>query len=77
MAIQKGARTPEGESQPAQAASLRNGSEEGDALTVAPGYQSTSAAAHRGENRSPFNEDEDDKKDAEQQARDESVETNL
>lgn len=67
--MEKGNRTPAGESQPAQANSIRNGQERGDALTATPQPQSTSAAAQRGENRSP-NDDDDDLA----QARDESVE---
>jgi hypothetical protein len=67
--MEKGNRTPAGESQPAQANSIRNGQERGDALTNTPQPQSTSAAAQRGENRGP-NDDDDDLA----QARDESVE---
>ena len=67
--MDKGNRTPAGESQPAQANSIRNGQERGDALTNTPQPQSTSAAAQRGENRSPNDEDDDLA-----QARDESVE---
>ena len=67
--MDKGNRTPAGESQPAQAASIRNGQERGDALTNTPQPQSTSAAAQRGENRSA-NDDDDDLA----QAREESVE---
>ncbi len=54
--MQKGTRTPEGESQPSQAASLRTG-QEGE-RTEAPDRSLGSEASRRGENRGP-NEDED------------------
>lgn len=69
--MEKGNRTPAGESQPAQAASIRNGQERGDALSATPERVSNSSAAQRGENRSANDDDAQQDLDL---AREESVE---
>ena len=74
--MEKGNRTPPGESQPAQAASLRNGQERGDALTQTPDRVSNSSAAERGENRGADDDDDDQQEDLDR-AREESVEADV